>query len=112
MRSKPRKLAPGRRWAFTFALLIVVAMLTGLAAGCGGNDGNKTTTGTSSACDLDYVTKQIDDRKGVADWVYPGDPFDARKAAGKTIFSIQENSTNPFTNTIVAGMKDVATRTG
>jgi ribose transport system substrate-binding protein len=116
VRSKTRKLVPGRRWAFTFALLIVVATLTALAASCGGVDGNEaadgTTRGTSSACDLHYVTKQIDDHKGIADWAYPGDPFDAKKAAGKTIFSIQENSTNPFTNTIVAGMKDVADKIG
>jgi ribose transport system substrate-binding protein len=58
------------------------------------------------------VAKQIDDHKGIADWAYPGDPFDAKKAAGKTIFSIQESSSNPFTNTIVAGMKDVAGKVG
>jgi ribose transport system substrate-binding protein len=58
------------------------------------------------------VTKQIDGHKGIAGWTYPGDPFDAKKAAGKTIFSIQENSTNPFTNTVVAGMKDVAGKIG
>jgi ribose transport system substrate-binding protein len=116
MRSTTPRLVPRPRWAFTFALLIVVATLTALAAGCGGKNGNNaaesTTTGTSSACDLAYVTKQIDDRKGIADWKYPGTPFDAKKAAGKTIFTIQENSTNPFTNTIVAGMKDVADRIG
>jgi ribose transport system substrate-binding protein len=96
--------------------LIAVAMLTALAAGCGGGAGNKaaggTTTGNSNACHLDYVTKQINDHEGIADWAYPGDPFDAKKAAGKTIFSIQENSTNPFTNTVVAGMKEVADKVG
>jgi ribose transport system substrate-binding protein len=116
VRSKTRKLVPGRRLAFTFAWLIVVAMLTALAPGCGGVDRNETadgtTTGTSGACDLQYVTKQIEDHKGIADWAYPGNPFDAKKAAGKTIFSIQENSTNPFTNAIVAGMKDVADKIG
>jgi ribose transport system substrate-binding protein len=116
MRTKTRKVVPGRRWAFTFALLIVVATLTALAAGCGGNGASKapdgTATGASSSCDLDYVTKQIDDHKAVADWKYPGDPFDAKKAAGKTVFSIQENSTNPFTNTVLAGMKDVADKIG
>jgi ribose transport system substrate-binding protein len=107
---------PGRRWARTFASLIVVAMLTAVAASCGGQGGNKaaggTTTGSSGGCRLAYVTKQIDDHKGIADWAYPGRPFDAKKAAGKTIFSIQENSTNPFTNTVVAGMKDVAGKVG
>jgi ribose transport system substrate-binding protein len=92
--------------------LISVALLIALVAGCGGSDGNKTTTGASSPCDLAYVTKQIDAHKGIADWAYPGDPFDAKKAAGKTVFSIQESSTNPFTNTIVAGMKDVARKIG
>jgi ribose transport system substrate-binding protein len=115
VKSKTRKLMQGRRWAFTSALLMV-AMPNALAAGCSGGDGNKaadgTTTGTSSACDLHYVTKRIDDHKGITDWAYPGDPFDAKKAAGKTIFSIQETSTNPFTNTIVAGMKDVADKIG
>jgi len=116
MRSKTAKVVPRWRWAFTLAFLMLVGVLTVLAAGCGGDDGNDaaggTTAGTSSACDLDYVTKQIEDHKGIADWEYPGEPFDAKKAAGKTIFSIQENSTNPFTNTIVAGMKDVAGKIG
>src|SRR4051812_21286436 len=102
---------PRRRRAVAF--LIVVAML---AAGCGGGAGNKAaggaSTGTSSACDLDRVTKQIEDHEGIAAWAYPGRPFDASKAAGKTVFTIQENSTNPFTNTIVAGMKDVAGKVG
>jgi len=116
MRSEPRKLGPGRRSAFTFTFLILVATLTALVAGCGANNGNGaaggTTAAASSACDLGHVTKQIDDHEGIADWRYPGHPFAAKKAAGKTIFSIQENSTNPFTNTIVAGMKDVAKKIG
>jgi ribose transport system substrate-binding protein len=116
MRTKTRTVVPHRRWAFTLASLIVVAALGAVAAGCGGGDGNEAADGTnagiSNACDLGYVTKQIDDHKGIADWKYPGDPFDAKKAAGETIFSIQENSTNPFTNTIVAGMKDVAAKIG
>jgi ribose transport system substrate-binding protein len=95
--------------------LIIVAMLSALAVGCGGNDGKAAgarTKRSSSACDLGYVTKRIDAHKRIADWAYPGDAFDAKKAAGKTIFSIQENSTNPFTNTIVAAMKDVARKVG
>jgi ribose transport system substrate-binding protein len=116
MTSETRTVMPRRTRAFTFALLVVVAMLTALAAGCGRGDGNKatggSTRGTSSACDLNNVTRQIDDHKGIADWKYPGHPFDAKKAAGKTIFSIQENSTNPFTNAIVAGMRNVADKIG
>jgi ribose transport system substrate-binding protein len=95
--------------------LIVVALLSALAIGCGGSDPKDaaaTTKGASSSCDSAYVTKQLDDHKGVADWAYPGKPFDARRASGKTVFSIQENSTNPFTNTVVAGMRDVAGKAG
>jgi ribose transport system substrate-binding protein len=115
VRSQTRRLMSGRHWAYTFAALIFVAVIV-LAVSYGGVDGNKSTdgpnSGASGTCDLDYVTKQIDDRRGIADWAYPGDPFDAKKAAGKAVFTIQENSTNPFTNTIVAGMKDVADKIG
>ncbi|MCW2765242.1 MAG: ABC-type sugar transport system periplasmic component-like protein, partial [Nocardioides sp.] len=113
MMSQARRVLPRRRWAFTFAVLIVVDMVTALAAGCSGDHGNAGAGRTTSgACNLAYVTKQIDDHRGIADWQYPGAPFDATNAAGKTVFSIQENSTNPFTNTIVAGMKEVADKIG
>jgi ribose transport system substrate-binding protein len=98
-----------RKPRIAFASLMVVATL---AAGCGGNASKRTAAGSSGACDLGHVTKQLDDHTGVADWAYPGAPFAATKAAGKTVFTIQENSTNPFTNTIVAGMKDVAGKVG
>jgi ribose transport system substrate-binding protein len=102
---------PVRRWVRACALMFAVATPAGLAAGCGGGTAGSAFTGTGS-CDLPYVTKQIDGHKGIAGWTYPGDPFDAKQAAGKTIFSIQENSTNPFTNTVVAGMKEVADKVG
>ncbi|MDX6551984.1 MAG: ribose transport system substrate-binding protein [Gaiellales bacterium] len=102
---------PVRRWVRACALMIAVATPAAMAAGCGGGTAGTTFTGTGS-CDLPHVTSQIDAHTGIAGWTYPGDPFDARKAAGKTIFSIQENSTNPFTNTVVAGMKDVADKIG
>jgi ribose transport system substrate-binding protein len=114
MRSKAGKLAPRRRRAFTGLLVVLFGGFPALAAGCGG--GTNETSGRSTkgtpACNLDYVTKQIDHHRGVAAWTYPGAPFDAKKAAGKTVFSIQENSTNPFTNTVVAAMKDVADKIG
>ncbi|HEV7852779.1 MAG TPA: substrate-binding domain-containing protein, partial [Mycobacterium sp.] len=116
MRNRTRDVAPRRRWALIFAVVILVGVLTAVAVRYGGVGGNKAadgpSTGTSGACDLPYVTKQIDDHRGIVDWAYPGNPFDAKKAAGKTIFTIQENSANPFTNAIVAGMKDVADRIG
>jgi ribose transport system substrate-binding protein len=113
MKTRSRKTVPCQRRTSIFVVAIVVAVLTALVAGCGGDDRNAAGGGTTSgACDLKHVTKQIDDHTGIADWAYPGKPFDAGRAAGKTIFTIQENSTNPFTNAIVAGMKDVADKVG
>lgn len=115
MRRKTGKAVPRRRWAFTLAAAIVVGVLAALAVGRGGGgEGEKAKRAApaASSCNLDYVTKQIEDHKPIADWQYPGEPFDAKKAAGKTIFSIQESSANPFTNTIVAGMKEVADKIG
>jgi ribose transport system substrate-binding protein len=112
MKSKTRKAVPGRRWTFIVASWIVVVMITALAASCSGDNGNAGNGLASGTCDLDHVTRQIDDHTGIAEWQYPGDHFDTTNAAGKVIFSIQENSTNPFTNTIVAGMKEVADKVG
>jgi ribose transport system substrate-binding protein len=95
---------------FTFASLTAVAALAAVAAVCAGGAANEAAA--ASACNLAHVTRQIDDHKGIAAWKYPGRPFAAKKAAGKTIFTIQENSTNPFTDTIVAGMKEVAGKVG
>jgi ribose transport system substrate-binding protein len=110
MRGKTRKQVPGRRGTAGLAVVILVAVL---AVGCRRAEETRADDGSSSgACDLQHVTKQIDDHRGIADWAYPGEPFDAKKTAGKTVFTIQENSTNPFTSTIVAGMKDVADMIG
>jgi ribose transport system substrate-binding protein len=116
MKREIRKVVSRRRPALVVASWLVTAVLTTLSAGCGGGAGSAATGGTaagsSSACNLGYVTKQVNAHRGIADWNYPGKPFDAKKAAGKTIFTIQENSTNPFTNTIVAGMREVAAKIG
>lgn len=63
-------------------------------------------------CDLNYVNGQIDAARAIPKFEAPGPAFDAKKAAGKTIFSIQESSSNPFTNTIVASMKRAADEVG
>jgi ribose transport system substrate-binding protein len=118
MSSTTGNVIPRRRWAFVFVGLMLVGVLSALAAGCGGGGGGGkpsaggTTASTSSGCDLAYVTKQIDHHTGIAGWKYPGKPFGAKQVTGKTVFTIQENSTNPFTNTIVAAMRDVAAKIG
>jgi ribose transport system substrate-binding protein len=110
MAGETRRQVRGRRGTAGLAVVLLVALL---AVGCTRADEQRADDGSSSgACDLHHVTKQIEDHRGIADWAYPGEPFDAKKAAGTTVFTIQENSTNPFTSTIVAGMKDVADMIG
>jgi ribose transport system substrate-binding protein len=105
---RSRAATPAWQRVRTAAVAIAVTMLSAVVASCGGGDGRPAAAGTSAQCDLAYVGKQVADHQGIAAWKYPGQPFDAKKAAGGTIFTIQENSSNPFTNTIVDAMKEVA----
>lgn len=63
-------------------------------------------------CDLNYVGAQIEASKAIPKFVAPGPAFDAKKAAGKTILSIQESTSNPFTQNIVAAMQRAAGEVG
>jgi ribose transport system substrate-binding protein len=67
-----------------------------------------SAAGGDSACNLDYVKGQIAKHKAIPDWTPPGPAFDAEKAAGKTLYTIQENTANPFSATIVEGINEVA----
>jgi ribose transport system substrate-binding protein len=97
----------------TFMLTMTFAVL---AAGCGGRGSSSqpaaSGAGASGNCNLGYVQGRINAYKGVPKWTPPGPPFDAKKAAGKRILSIQENTANPFTENIVMGAKQVAARVG
>jgi ribose transport system substrate-binding protein len=94
---------------------VLILALAALAAGCGGGGGRQPAgagTAASGRCDLVHARQRINAYKGVPEWTPPAPAFDAKKAAGKRIFSVQENSANPFTEGIVAGARRVAARVG
>ncbi len=73
---------------------------------------NAPAASGGGTCNLDYVRAQIESHKGIPKFDPPGPAFEAKKAAGKTIMTIQESSSNPFTNTILNAMKRAADEVG
>jgi ribose transport system substrate-binding protein len=97
------------------AATVLILALAALVAGCGGGGGSQPAGGgavASRRCDLAHARRRIDAYKRVPKWTPPGPAFDARRAAGKRIVSVQENSANPFTEGIVEGARRVAERVG
>lgn len=113
-----------RRTASSAAAMIGLLALTMSACGSGtkssagsGGSSNALASGAAaspggSSCDLGHVKEKIDAHKVIADWTAPGPAFDAKKASGATIYTIQENTANPFSATIVTGIKEVASKVG
>lgn len=66
----------------------------------------------AGSCDLDHVKAQIEKYKAVQPFDAGGPAFDASKARGKTILNIQEISSNPFTQSVTAGLKEAADKFG
>jgi ribose transport system substrate-binding protein len=95
------------------APLLIASLLASLLTACA-SAGSSTVGGSSTggSCNLSYVNAQIAAHERVPTFTPPGPSFDAKKAAGKTIFTIQETTANPFTENIVAAMKRVADQIG
>jgi ribose transport system substrate-binding protein len=77
--------------------------------------GGVVTTGAAmadGACHADYAGAQISKYKQIQPFDAGGPVFDASKAKGKTILAIQEISSNPFTQSVEAGMKQAADKNG
>jgi ribose transport system substrate-binding protein len=90
----------------------VLGALPGLAAvsSFGRADGRRVAG--SGGCNLSYARMQIASYKRIGPWRPPGPSFDSSRAAGKTIFTIADNSANPFAENIIAGVKDASGKTG
>lgn len=67
---------------------------------------------TDAACNLAAVTSKIEEAKKVPKWEAPGPPFDAKKAAGSLIYTINENSANEFGQAQYKGIKEAADKVG
>jgi ribose transport system substrate-binding protein len=91
--------------------LAVVATLYGCGGGGGGSTSTQPASGTGK-CDMNYVKSQISSHQQLPTFQPPGPSFDASKAAGKTVFTIQESSANPFTQQIEQSMKRAADKVG
>jgi ribose transport system substrate-binding protein len=104
---------PFIRFSTQGAVLLGVVAL-GVAA-CGGSSESEGSTQNSAAgagCDRSYAQSQVDTFKKLPKFEAPGPAFDAGKARGKMVFNIQETSANPYTQSITAAIKEVASKYG
>jgi ribose transport system substrate-binding protein len=93
-------------------LLGCLAAVAALGYACGGGSTSTQPTSSTGSCDMNYVDSQISSHKQLPTFEPPGPSFDASKAAGKTVFTIQESSANPFTQQIQQSMKRAADKVG
>ena len=94
------------RW-FVRCLVIVTSALLAVTAFAPAQ-----TARAQCPCDVATAQAAIDAARPVPVFKPPGPAFDAKKAAGKTIFNIQETNANPFTSGITEAMKKVAEKAG
>ena len=103
------------RWALVASVIAVIAVAFTAASQ---SRPTKTTAPThavkthATAADLAYVKAQIAKAKAIPKFTSPGPAFDAKKAAGKTVFNIPIASQIPFVNTIDKAMQAVAKKIG
>ena len=95
-----------RRWSM-LASVGVVALLALVLAGLAQSTTDKRTQRSASP-NFTYLRAQIQKYSGLPKFIPPGPAFDAKKAKGKTIFSIPVSSANPFTANIETAMAGAA----
>ncbi len=102
-----------RKRAISVLVLLTAATMVAVGLSFTTGPANAAKSGAKAGgCNLAYVTAQINAAKALPKWKTPGPAFNAKKAAGKKIESIQENTANPFTENIVAGEKEAAAKVG
>lgn len=90
--------------------LVVLSLTSACSSGGGGTTAAQGAPG--SACDLNAVNAKIAAATKISDWTPPGPGFDAKKAAGKLIYTIDENSANEFAQAQFKGIKEAADKVG
>lgn len=120
MRSSPSSSPPKRRLKAIRAVGVSgIALALSLAA-CSSSSSTKssssaTTTaggGSSNLPDLAKAKAEVAAARKEPIFKAPGPNFDASKLAGKTVFNLPSNSTNPFYAAITVGMQQAATAAG
>ncbi len=91
------------------ALLIVSACSS--SSGSGGGD-SVAAGPTGASCNLAAVNAKIQAAKAVPVWTPPGPAFDAKKAAGSLVYTINENSANEFGQAQIKGIMQAADKAG
>jgi ribose transport system substrate-binding protein len=99
------------RWTLVAAVVALAAVFTATSQSRPDRSGAGVKT-HATAADLAYVKAQITKAKAIPKFIPPGPAFDAKKAAGKTIFNIPISSAIPFVKTIDEAMQAVAKRVG
>lgn len=89
---------------------VSVIVAAALAAACGGNGSDEEGMG---AADVAGAKAQIDEFRGIPEFVPPGPAFDAvTELRGKTIFEIPITSEVPFVAAVERGMEQAASEVG
>lgn len=96
----------------TVATIGAATLALSLAACSSGGTASDASGGGGAACDLTAVNSALDKYSGAPEYKDPGPAFDMSKAAGKTIFNIQESSANPFTQALTTSMTQAAEKVG
>lgn len=94
------------------AALGIAGALAAMTAGCGAGDSQSALGPADPKCDVEAVKAKVDAAREVPDWEAPGPAFDAKKAAGSLIYTINENSANEFGQAQYQGVKEAAEQLG
>jgi len=98
------------------ALLVTIGSCSkgssGTAAGTGSGGTPGSGNSSASGCDLTQINAALEKYSGSSPFKEPGPAFSIKKAKGKTIFNIQESSTNPFTQALTTSMSVAAQKAG
>jgi ribose transport system substrate-binding protein len=86
--------------------------LTVIAAACGGSTPSSTPNANDNSAGVAYAKAQVDKYRGIPQWIAPGPSFNAKAAAGKSLYVIPVTNTVPFVQTIADGMDGISKSIG
>jgi len=103
------------RWRSLLFLMLPVAALGLVAAGCGDSKpaaADSTADTAAAGPDISGAQAEIDKFRAVPEFIAPGPAVDAAAAKGKKLAIIPASSNVPFVTTIADGMKSIGEKAG
>jgi ribose transport system substrate-binding protein len=91
------------------ALALWMVALVLLLAGCGGDGDAASEGGEASGADsaqVEAARERVEQAKGEVEFVSPGDPIDASKFKGKSLWIVSADLSIPFHQNIVKGFEE------